>query len=105
MSTVQIIGIVIALASLVAIALAVLPIDTYIQELRDRWQQRAEAPATTEEEGSFFDSAPRTDRQWLAEQEAPSMEGRGRSASAEVADASESDTAPLEGLPPRSVDR
>ena len=105
MSTVQIIGIVIALASLVAIGLAVPPIDRYIRERRDRWQQRAEAPATTEEEGSFFDSAPRTDRQWLAEQEAPSTAGRGRSASSEAADASESDTAPLEGLPPRSVDR
>ena len=105
MSTVQIIGIVIALASLVAIGLAVLPIDRYIRELRDRWQQRAEAPATTEEEGSFFDSAPRTDRQWLAEQEAPSTAGGGRSATPEATDASESDTAPPEGLPGRDAER
>jgi hypothetical protein len=103
MSTVQIIGIVIALASLVAIGLAVPPIDRYIRELRDRWQQRAEAPATTEEEGSFFDSAPRTDRQWLAEQEAPSTVERG--ATVAMPDPSEADTAPPEGLPGRDAER
>ena len=105
MSTVQIIGIVIALASLVAIALAVLPLDTYVRELRDRWHQRDEAPVTTEEEGSFFDSAPRTDRQWLAEQEAPSTAGSGRSTTSEATDGSKADTAPLEGLSARNAKR
>jgi hypothetical protein len=100
MSTIQIIGIIIALASLTAIVLVVSPLGAQVKELGARWRHRPHEPAPPEEADSFFAQAPRDELERLGEHREPSSVGMGPSAVAEVAAGSEPDAdTPTEELP------
>jgi hypothetical protein len=66
MSLIQIIGIVIVLASVVTLLVMFLPVDDYLRRLRD-WRQRTDAADALEDAGSLLDEAPRDELDQLAE--------------------------------------
>ena len=99
MNTVQTIGVIMVLVSLCGIVLLSMPLGKWVKRLGKGGPPRAEESALPQEQGSFFDEAPRDELDRLGAPEAPSPAAEPPAALAEKAADSGEDAPPPAGPP------